>query len=1557
MQEDNHIFQGLRRDNHQIRQDAKFLWDAHNIRLTNRDDSTLLSLTNERGTSDKLITFQGHYVGHCVLGKYLVVFTSNDDGSDNYIYRIEKVENNYKTIILFHKGDVWDHCWKPSNPIEAIGVYETELVQKVYWVDGVNQPRMINIAKPELKLPKYIDIGNNEKQELLIDGVNLSGPNYSQDPNVDQYLFYNIPNGLYLKESFDFVRTLELNERVTVSKNYGQGQFSPGTIQYAISYYDKYGQESNICYTTPLFYVSPPDRGGSPEEKVANSFHLTIYNPDNHFDYVRIYSIHRTSIDAVPTVKVVGDIAVIHSSTDPLEFVDTGTTGYTVDPSQLLFIGGRSIVASTLAKKDNTLFLGNLTVESDPDISEIEALIKSNFELVPYSYPSAFSNSSSSGGVYYKYLPNLSNRYPAVFKAGEFYRCGIQVQMRDGTWCKPIFIKDCIVSEPPTLAKDESSFIYTKAIRLNNSEQFIKNLESLGVKNIRTCVVFPKLYERSIICQGVLCPTVYSLPGRRDNSPFAMSSWFFRPAVDLAPNLDAVENKYNISKGAQIQFQHDRPLFAGPSRGAEIQSMKVDSSISMASDITADKASDYSSYFFVDENLVTFHSPDLEFDPNIGSLNWDGVELNIIGVAKLGAIYGDTDVQTSTTVVSNKAKGFVHRTVGYSTAEPKLINGGFVSNTEFNDGFVKADTYESAELSGIWWMVYPWHRSGSLNNDSNRPTDKGSRSAVLLKKKISNLKFFNKNLPLDDDTKLLNYKISTPALFNSNEISLLKIKAPSSDTMVTYLGNVDTVALGDDYPLYLGWSFDDLDVKSCADDTRLTNPIATSSDPVRIKYKSTPHLVFSLKGENPGEIPLLPRHSAITGVLNGSYTVPGWQYTAKTNSFNYDAELGAYSYSSGDFSYENGVFLEGKYVARLGTYDDGESLGHSLWICRNQKLLLANNSPTGSDIGKILKVSARNTIIGSSRARLLLPGTTESDYQGNLYIGKDRYYKIVSDPNVKPPISPRYWIALKEVTPPSNSSTEEDSGSISYTVSQYTFGDRDDRGGAYSYLLLGELINNNVENRFGGNSEQAREENLWLPASDPVHISSEALENEEGIEDIPYLFGDTWYSRYDCLKTYPFTQEDENQVIEIGSFMCETRVNIDGRYDRNRGQLSNLNMTPQNFNLMNEVYTQKDNFFNYRILDEDYYRQNTFANQVTWSKEKSAGEEIDTWTNITLANTLDMDGEKGKVTALRAWNEYLLCFQERALSQILFNSRVQIPTTDGVPIEISNGYKVDDSRLLSGNIGCTNKWAISPTSQGVYFLDSNTDSIYLFNGQLGNLSEDRGMDWWVRQNHTDKVWCPIDYGENLNGVRAFYDNKYGDMYFTPGPTLLNQPDALCYSEQLGQFTSLMSYGGTQAMLNFADGFYSLRHDSNGNLSLYQNNVGDYNNFYGTTKGWSFSFISNQNPTLTKIFDTIDLRTDHYWTYGKEQLLNSCPMNFIEVDNEYQHSDTVLLDNKNMRKKFRVWRGLIPRNKGTRQRIRNPWSMITLGWTPINTEQPGDNTKKAVVHDVSVKYTV
>lgn len=1547
MQEDNHVFQGLRRDNHQIRQDDKFLWDAHNIRLTNREDNTLLSITNEKGTSDSLVEFQGYYVGHCVLGKYLIVFTANNDGYDNYIYRVEKdstIDSGYKTIILFHEENVWEGSWYPGHPIEAIGVYETELVQKVYWVDGINQPRVINIAKPELKLKdtRYWDvISSYSTWDFSGTAPNPNGdrtfnwglakPSTFTDQEWEDFLidYEREFNTMYESDSFDFVRKLTLQEQVDVVKRYGQGEFSSGTIQYAISYYNKYEQESNICYVTPIYYVSPKDRGGSPEEKVSCSFDIQIWGADMNFDYIRIFSIHRTSINAVPTVKHVADVPTYREDPgDAVVYCDTGTTGETIDPTRLLYIGGRSIIPECIVQKDNTLFLGNYELQSDKHLGDIKDVM-ADWELDDYTIPTNHGPVKTDG-TYYSYEPSLGYANGAGFKAYETYRYGIQVQYDTGEWSGPIFLGDNILCDD--YPWNTYPYRNSKAIRIMGNT-LGRDLRNYGVRKIRTCVVFPQLGNTDIICQGIVCPTL-----RRANADYTyLSSWFFRPSTLFTGN-----NNTDVYHGAVIEFKHNSSLKTGADRGAEIQNMTPAS-------LSTNEAGGGGNGFMVDENVVTFHSPDVEFNPSISSVDFSGTKLRIAGIAKLGATYGDIDIQTSSPGINKTGYyGSVSPTIGYVTGSKLPFNGGLVAGLFYHDNQVKKDgsgEYSSGDTD-CYWLVYPWHRSGSLNNDERRGDDKsGSRTAVLQKKKMSNLKFFDENSDLLGSSPIY-YNISTPQLFSATELSLIKLHPAYLNKDASYLGNVDMMITGETkYSIYQGQSFADAIVEAAGE-----NVIRGSSEPVRIKYKSSPHLVFSL-GSNKSDIELLPRHISLGDEQNSKFTPPVWMQEDDTSIGDrtpYDGTLHLYTTdvlsSGGPTSSYNApadASLLGKYaIGRWANTVSGKS-GYGLHQCRNGRRGVAwvhISVPAG---GLILK--AYGTYIKPDDH--YLPGTTSSDYnfrdgsQARL-IRKTKYYKITGGGQGSD-------IQITDVT--SELTTNSPSGTISYNLKRRVFGDADSSVGC-PYLLIGEIIKEDVSNRFGEDGETGTM-NMWVPAGDPVAIN----DNDTDII-IPFQYGDTWYGRYDCLKTYPFTQEDENQMVEIGSFMCETRVNIDGRYDRNRGQLSNLNMTPQNFNLLNEVYSQKDNFFNYRVMDKDYYKQHLFANQITWSKEKQSGEEIDTWTNVTLANTLDINGDNGKISALRTWNEYLLCFQEKALSQILFNSRVQIPTTDGVPIEISNGYKVDGSRLLSGNIGCSNKWATTTTTTGVYFLDSNTDSIYIFNGQLANLSEDRGMDWWVRQNHTDKVWNPLYWGV-LNGVRAFYDNKYGDIYFTPGPVDgIDQPDALCYSEQLGQFTSLMSYGGTQAMFNFADGFYSLR-GTDDNVKLYQNNVGDYNNFYGTPKGWSFSFISNQNPTFTKIFDTIDLRTDHYLTYGKERLLNSCPMNYIEVDNEYQHSGTVLLDSKNMRKKFRVWRGLLPRNKGTRQRIRNPWSMITLGWNPLKTIQPGDNTKKAVVHDVSVHYTV
>lgn len=147
-----------------------------------------------------------------------------------------------------------------------------------------------------------------------------------------------------------------------------------------------------------------------------------------------------------------------------------------------------------------------------------------------------------------------------------------------------------------------------------------------------------------------------------------------------------------------------------------------------------------------------------------------------------------------------------------------------------------------------------------------------------------------------------------------------------------------------------------------------------------------------------------------------------------------------------------------------------------------------------------------------------------------------------------------------------------------------------------------------------------------------------------------------------------------------------------------------------------------------------------FPNQVLWSTQKSHLEDIDSWTNITLASSIDLDGNKGPVNSLVNFNDSLYCFQDKSISQLLFNSRVQIPVSDGVPVEISNNYKMEGSRTIVDQIGCHDKFSMVTTPNGIYFADAFSKALYLFNGQITDLSSVHGMSMWAKENCTMDTW-------------------------------------------------------------------------------------------------------------------------------------------------------------------------------------------------------------------------
>ncbi len=1438
-----HSIKGMQRDLAVSKFNPEFAFDAHNIRITAMDNNTLLSITNEKGNEQvamigedgQNILIQGTVLGYNTVGKYLIVFST--DNSTDYIYRLEK-KDNYFEIVILYQGYL---DFSITNPIESISSYESSQIQKVYWVDGRNVTRYINVTKG-----KYSRIGNK------------------------------------IDTQFDFNRNLKLNEEVSIKKINGGGLFASGVIQYALSYYDLYGAESAIFYVSQLQYIGYDNRGASPEDKVNKSFEITIKNLDSSFDYIRIYSIHRSSLNATPTVTVVEDINITGISS--VNYVDNGSTGYTIEPTELLYKGGVNIVPQTIAQKDNTLFLGNIVLKDDIASHELREMA-SNLKVS--TIDKVYTQDTLIGK--YPYTNTMSYDIDlTTFHSNDWYRVGIQLQRNTGIWSEVIYIKDYKVNRnvgvsPISINSEIKSHISGVALTVELSDEFIEAAVNAGYIKARVVAVYPSIYDREVIAQGILCPTIYNIEDRYTNSPFSQSSWFSRPFLGVDINKSSLQsgisnhlinngelydnentprsydNKDIINYGVWSEFRHNTSLPNNYERNAEIQcncdtlSTRFEGTIHKDANVS-EFVSSHKDVFMVDQSIVTMHSPEFEFDDSVQNMDLSNAKLRIVGKVIFTANSSSLDIQTTSPSLSNTAIGEYKEPIDSTNISPfgsRGLSGGLF----YMDGISVTNSSDNSSALKLQagYFVYPWHRNGSLNNEGV-PKDNITRSAMLKSKKLSNLKFaaYNEYFKTPWESYIENDDnhtgISGAQIFASDIQSLLKIPSPANSTIpdIIYYGNIDRVI-----------------------------------SPARIDKTIT--------------IP-----GGISKNLKNGYPIIAGKKT-------FSSEVNKDTHST--FSSELTALEEQEYLKPTATY--------------------------GTEPISIKYKSTPHAVIAfnytKSKKQVILP-TTNWLLDDNIYElnNMSRDFSFSDDPKL-------FW---------DSNCTGVYQDRINNNINMYCNG--------FGYLFLAELYNDNISNRFGGSSQESIKNNLWIPVSDSISlVSGYTIDDETPIPKNTFTiiapYGDTFIQRYDCLKTYPYTLEDQNSVVETVSFMCETRINIDGRYDRNRGEPS-LVATPQNFNLINPVYTQSNNYFTYHTLDYSKDTNNYFPTTVTWSKEKLSNSNIDAWTNITMASTLDFDGNKGEIISLNTFNNEILCFQKQGISNILFNSRVQIPTSDGVPIEISNGLKVDGKRYISSTIGCDNKWSITEAHSGIYFIDSITNSIYLFNGQIISLSDKLGFRQWISKNSSSEKWDPIGF----NNFISYYDNNNGDVYF------VNKQEALVYSELLGQFTSFMSYGEVPAMFNIDKSFYSIKDGK-----LWEQFAGkDYSTFFGKYCPYSITFISNTDEPYDKIFNTVEFRADCWTTddKGNDIIVNNATFDTLEVWNEYQKgkSDLTSLRAKPspLKRKFRIWRANVPRantdwngvKANNRDRIRNTWAYIKLA---MNKK----NTNRMEFHDMVVHYFI
>lgn len=1471
-----HVFQGLQQDIAATKCDINLLIDAKNIKLDYNGEGTSLSITNEIGpkeltlyeySSNKPISIQGSYLGHCVLNKFIVLFTHNPNAKTDFIYRIDTSTDSYFTKILFN-GNLSEGQlgFNLDYPIQSIGMYESELIQKVYWTDNLNQPRMINIMD-----------------------------NSDQDDNT------------YKK--YDFVQQLNLQENVSIIKNYGEGKFSHGVIQYIFTYYYKYGQETNIFYVSPLYYISFINRGASPEESCANSFTIRLNNLETRFDFVRIYSIHRTSLEGEPDVRRVTDISLTANDGTKLNsvsYTDTGREGNPVNAAEVMYLGGQTIAAKTIAQKDNVLFLGGLKLQRPAFNKNIKQNLSNILSSVDIDYQVGYrivklyasdnyymnglnattfedlntkdilsDKIKNNGGIVAckEILDTLNQQNSftktvptAGFKPQDYYRLGIQFQYKDGSWSEPIIIpskhpRDDFSKKNPNSdyrGYDNGCFqilnsnncwyeaIPNLVLKMTSSDnsltKYLQELWNLGYRKIRPLVVYPNQNEQRTICQGIIGSTISPSQSENNNKKLIYPSWFYRP--DTGPQKGTVyDNRGVWFKDPGTSKYHDIQWFVSPTKYFDqisqnyvydandtsyfTESMNYLAEIQGEGRVLQGKdANDYKeSYFTINENFYTLNSPDIEHNTNFQYIDYTNLYISNWGYTVLDDTYVSYEIQTETPPIWSSAATIKN---SFNTGCPGTFIGGFLYSDGYADdyGTDKDVRYGGKNYKGVKYRVFTWQGEGSLNNDNVR-ADGGAQSAKLKKKCFSNLHLGNSVFNNKGEFKLE----CDPVLYDSDQPTIVKI-----DNTI-YTANIDTML--------------------SPSSVQPAVALLTMEDTYKIGKNYYPKDSDFI---NVSDLPLNPVDS-LNNITSRSAKIP--------------------------------------LLFTWGDRDDSDT---------------AESKYKDSGVYSTIKINGKYAMIDNA------------GNQTNLnFFQKPVRMKYKSSPH----------IVLKN--------------SNGFDVTSNNI--------FQSRIPIVELFRKPKDDTiFGGVSEDAYMSSSWIPAGEAISIKeilgakTKLVEDEYTYQNIPslniyYDYGDTWYQRYDFLKTYPYTFEDINQVTEIVSTQIETKINIEGRYDKNIGQMDNTTMHPTNFNLINDVYSQKDNFFGYTILREDYYENDSFPNQVTWSLIKNPGADIDTFTNITLAAVADADGTKGSIQDIVSWQDNLYCFQNKAISQLMFNNRVQIPTSDGTPIEISNNYKMEGIKVIYDNLGIDNFKNVAPTLGGVYFINSFNNDLYLMSSQAPqNITETKYMKTWY-SNLVSGQWTKNNYT-----VQLYFDDINNELYtFTKNETLR-------YNAKIQQFTSFLSYDSIEGLCSASNKTFFIK-DS----KLYEAFKGLPNYFFGKYQDYKVSFVSRgvqqqDMSRIDKVFDTIHFRGDRWNNINKEELSYEQPFDYIRVSNEYQDTGEVLLSYQqgrpsNLKKKFRIWNITIPRDSiRKRDRIRNPWCKITLGSSP---KYRNGNTDFIQLHDIEV----
>lgn len=269
------------------------------------------SVWTPRTSGDQVI------IGVCDTRNGAIVATTDNNGFDCF-WEVSNIDVDKIEIDLLYMNNL---NLSKNNLLQIIYNFENSIIQKIYFADGVNQLRFMNIRQ---------SIENG-------DLVNLADLKAKSINTVSEY---------------------ELSSPKIKNTAPG-GSHTAGKIQYAYNLYVLNGSQTAI---SPLSEVQTLDNGpggggGGVNENVSRTVSVSIENLDADFTHVRLYSIKYTSYNVAPEVGLIADREI--GNHDEFNYFDSGVVIEPISLAEFLFLGSNPITPKHIESKDNRLFAFN----------------------------------------------------------------------------------------------------------------------------------------------------------------------------------------------------------------------------------------------------------------------------------------------------------------------------------------------------------------------------------------------------------------------------------------------------------------------------------------------------------------------------------------------------------------------------------------------------------------------------------------------------------------------------------------------------------------------------------------------------------------------------------------------------------------------------------------------------------------------------------------------------------------------------------------------------------------------------------------------------------------------------------------------------------------------------------------------------------------------------------------------------------------------------------------------------------------------------------------------